>query len=1504
MMEKFSCNIYRRKEWGKQNPVPYCVVKRLKHNEVFMGDDSVTVSVEYPSYTAADGALFKVGDWLLYRGVKYVIDVPPSVKKNARKNTVGNAFIFDSIKFTNQLIVDMTYTEFRDVTNRDDNHNFTARSFALHCTSLLTYAYKLKANLDREHKGEYHIYVHGQNESGEYIDYLVNENEEAPEKFTASGKQNMVVNFNDENCCDSLSHLKETFDVNFIIVGNSIFLGRNGKFLSNHYFRYGKGNGLFKIEKTTDTSDAIITKLRAYGAETNMPVRYYKNISLGMLIRISGISDYYEEIGGYVVRMANAYTFNSGMFTKQVGEGYTTDGTHEDDKYHDFEVKISIDDALATAIITTYDNGISPSAMVIRSEGSEAIIAKINGGKHDIIIYEGVVSKRIPVDMVISNPNCKIPNNMNVKCLMLPGFGFTSLYEIVDGVFDDGRAAGIRVLKDYYDESKADHGFADFLEVYTLSDNPTDPWIVATQRVEEYGVREGNYVFDKDNDGEYDSIYPSIKYVRDQSNLLPVQALDDNIRVDDGVCDDLTSAGVQVPQWYLYVKDPGFNPYNQRPAESTQITVSFKTGMLGGRSFECTSAVMMEDGTYRLALNRKLDDSLDLYFPYKASNGRASFIADNGDEIVYLDIEMPSVYVDDAALYELLPAALEVLDKNCDPKYKFSLEIDKVMMAKQHEDAVKFHEISLHDTLRAGDVIWFGDDDLEVNMDEGYKAELEKDTITAAVIIENIEITENEDMIPKYTVSLTENHKKSTIERIQKQIDGIVNGTTLVGSSATFSVSDVQRMIYAYGDQRYLGKSGGNITGSLGIGRNLVVNGNAEVKGELHVTKLTADSVEIMEAKHISGKIISSPASAKIVAIDKKKNDDADPDRPTSASYNWDLLFYAEDEDGNEVNNMFAVDDMVWCEQFSVDENGDYFTNKVYWKRVSEIGRKIYEGKEYNYVTVDVRNFAGDKYGGTPEIGDEIIVLGNLTVKSRQNATISSPVGQFSYKGELYDAPYECQYVGIGEKGFNMPDPINAKSPGLTIIRADKVELTSGQDPDEFSIYSVDWEAESERDEDGNPHAKNKTIGYYDVDVSHGWDEDACAAHIGDYLVTSNGFCYRFVFDSDSETYVWRLIEDELLLKIQEQIKGIQQSGIRTQKDFVEMWSDVVSSDEGKALLASAGVSVGTWFNEEVGKWWSGIKIYANDITIDADNALNLTAKSFTLDTDNLKIDADGKFTIDTYIFKINSDGEIVIDAENFKIDADGNVSMSGSITAKSGTIGGFTIGEDILTYGNVSNYDTNNGSYFGFSPSGFAYNKITEVGNGFQVERYTAKIGMNGTGTGSQYSNSVAYFYRREYSNTQKSYAVQITGETYTSAQGFKSARALRVSGGKSVFGGGVIINGGIETSTYAQFEYGSLSVIKSTVSNHMRQLPTFDSIRSELGLPDSENFAVILTFAAHNDNTSNVHIVPSESTGVTVVGGSWNGSKYEFALQPSEAIMILMYCDGENKIVQKITL
>ena len=94
-MPRFSIGIYHNGETA-----PFCSTSKLTQNESFMGQNFVSITIDSPTAIG-----FKVGDYLTYRGRKFVLAVTPSMQKQARVNSVGNAIKYDVLNIHLQFLI-------------------------------------------------------------------------------------------------------------------------------------------------------------------------------------------------------------------------------------------------------------------------------------------------------------------------------------------------------------------------------------------------------------------------------------------------------------------------------------------------------------------------------------------------------------------------------------------------------------------------------------------------------------------------------------------------------------------------------------------------------------------------------------------------------------------------------------------------------------------------------------------------------------------------------------------------------------------------------------------------------------------------------------------------------------------------------------------------------------------------------------------------------------------------------------------------------------------------------------------------------------------------------------------------------------------------------------------------------------------------------------------------------------------------------------------------------
>lgn len=151
----------------------------------------------------------------------------------------------------------------------------------------------------------------------------------------------------------------------------------------------------------------------------------------------------------------------------------------------------------------------------------------------------------------------------------------------------------------------------------------------------------------------------------------------------------------------------------------------------------------------------------------------------------------------------------------------------------------------------------------------------------------------------------------------------------------------------------------------------------------------------IRELQSVGGEIVLSPASMKISKVDFLKKGTLLPEYGTAPLrydvYRCSFLTKRGDE---EITNPFAVNDLVRCQTFNIKEGTTANAkNKYYWRRVMLVGTDY----------IDILALSGGNYGDSqPEVGDELVQMGNTTDVARQSVLYLSAYGSDSPSIKLY----------------------------------------------------------------------------------------------------------------------------------------------------------------------------------------------------------------------------------------------------------------------------------------------------------------------------------------------------------------------------------------------------------------------------------------------------------------------------------------------------------------------
>ena len=977
-------------------------VHSLTYDGEWMGECSVSVSIE--NEAPID---FSIGDYLIYRNERFELNYDPGKIKQGRKNALGDSFKYSDIKL-NSLSDELARAEFLDVVLNDEAqlHYTALPDFVFYVGSLDDLLDRLQANMN-EQFGDKAWKFYSRNwkrsqtrgcEAARWEEIYGGDTTQEDTGVADTEIDSTSISVQNQTVWEGLVLVNSQFDVNFITRNREVFVDTSG-LLMQSTFKYGAAFGLVEINQDAESDQKIVTRMRAYGSEKNLPNRYYATLNMKVwadftdTIQLLDHTSWYAadiKLGGLNVEKASAY------FTNHISDGQGS--SRYSVSLHDGGVVVK---ATVTVLRAPYfeehievrvaggtneENSVADARKYYEAVNSTKMVHFVSG-----------VNKDAFPDNRKDYATDHLPNNMACSRLMLPGFPQMSLQEWWNSHTD--RHASLN-------PTGAELRFS------TRTDRP---W-VESATADAIGVRPGSVFFDTEDIKEKkEEIFPTIKEMEVDGVRIDEIAVGTNVE-DNGVFKD----GQDVPSCKVELNEKV--NFDINALKQSDFSITMTDGMCAGRKFKVSGSVK-ENGRWVLTLQRMED--IGLYFPYK------DFQISKGDHFVLSGIELPVQYVE-AASEKLLRYAIAWLIENDHTRHTYAPKIYDIFMARQHDMAMADTSgtlKSLHDTIKEGDIMPFKDEDLGLD---------------AEIIIDRLTIKENDGKIPSYEVSLREDKETGTLQKMQEQITalgrGSGGGTTPAqvkeyiaseGSKLFLSKTkqDVaQKLIrfwegIAFGEQsdsNILGISSDGIatlkevvsaafrSGALGSGFKLGNYSDSE-DSYLEVDRLlvrkAAEFVKLVirELQSVGGEIVLSPASMKISKVQFLR---AGTPQLESAPLQYDVYrcSFLTKQGDEEITNPFVVNDLVRCQTFNIKEGTTANAkNKYYWRRVVRVGTDY----------IDILALSGGNYGDSqPEVGDELVQMGNTTDVARQSVLYLSAYGSDSPSIKLYKGVNECTLDG------------------------------------------------------------------------------------------------------------------------------------------------------------------------------------------------------------------------------------------------------------------------------------------------------------------------------------------------------------------------------------------------------------------------------------------------------------------------------------------------------------
>lgn len=271
-------------------PHERAIVNKWKFQDSMMGEQFITFTL-----TSEKPIDWAVGDYCVFRGETFTLNYVPSATQKARTGERQDAYTYESVKFdscqeelTRVTMLDITSTTGSYVAAMGTNYTGSSR-FQLFCgettangitlPAVCVLAAKMQANLDRAYPSKWRIEV----------DTTSTYTNASGTTELVTRTEDKVMSFDNTTIAEALSEVNNTFGLDYCVKGRTIYIGYNLKNLTSDYtdetfvFGYGKGyphredmnKGLFQIKRISNSSQKIVTRLRALGSTKNIPYRYY-----------------------------------------------------------------------------------------------------------------------------------------------------------------------------------------------------------------------------------------------------------------------------------------------------------------------------------------------------------------------------------------------------------------------------------------------------------------------------------------------------------------------------------------------------------------------------------------------------------------------------------------------------------------------------------------------------------------------------------------------------------------------------------------------------------------------------------------------------------------------------------------------------------------------------------------------------------------------------------------------------------------------------------------------------------------------------------------------------------------------------------------------------------------------------------------------------------------------------------------------------------------------------
>jgi hypothetical protein len=904
-----------------------CSVEKLEYNGQFMGENSVIVSAKSPKHID-----FNIDDYVVFRGENFYLANIPTEKKTGDRNTKGDVFQYDNMKFMS-VQYELNNADFNDfVGGSQTDISFTAQpNFSFVAATVTDLAQRIQVNMDRYYTGDKKWTIKVDN------NYT-----------TSDDNLNKLITISNITCWGALALFKSLYDTNFIVRGRTVTIGGSGS-IKDITFKVGAYKGLWDMTRNSQTDQGIVTKLTSYGNTTNIHPRYYSLIGVTVTAKLTAFDHIASSYSlfflfdlNHTTELNDTVKFNiSGSSTS-----YELQGTWGIYKDYTFGCRGMVESFAAYKVDTTSAIYEDVRAKVLSVGYANTSVTFVSGARKDNISDLSHLSFDV---------NSKLPNNMNIMNLMLPAFPTQTLAEWVEE-----NKSKYSWLQEYVNQG------------YTFSTERFYPCIYSKNK-DVLGIRPHTEYFTSD-DATHKDIYPSLQYFSDNRNqIISVVNADGTPITDEG----LFQNGQTPQQIKITIHNLGFN-FSEVKMGSTDPKLHMNSGYCGGRDFTIKGYSL---DNIILTCDRVKDDSLGKYFPNVNSP------LSNGDKFVITDIYMPTTYIDQASV-TLLKWSLKWLAKNDYSVFSYQLTPD-INFIKRHDDKITDKGTTFYRTVKEGDILLIEDTDIgvtgsitidQIKITEGdgllpkYEITL-RDTKTVgtvqkiqqqidAIVSGGVSGGYNSTQVGEIAYSALKDKFLSKVSA--DTAAGLITFLKGLKLGSNFSIDELGNAILnsiSLGTFEHLVKG-------LGLYKNTSGHWCIECDEAYFRIKAVFEALEIRKMYSSAGNINISPSGSKITRVEWL---DASGNITTVAADTVAYKCYFLADDGTTATtNSWQAKDYALCKTFNIKE-GVYtnVSNQYYWRKVTDAGS--------GYITLGNLTGQFDEGSTIPQAGDSVVMRGSDT---------------------------------------------------------------------------------------------------------------------------------------------------------------------------------------------------------------------------------------------------------------------------------------------------------------------------------------------------------------------------------------------------------------------------------------------------------------------------------------------------------------------------------------------